>query len=230
MNKMMKKFSFFIGMGFMIVMIAVIIGAVNTANSAAYYAVEKGTRDTSTSLAQLRASIESTVIWLPYFKFLGLAMILAGITMALGVISLRLENLGKEVMGSVPAGARQSLPGRPRSAMLMRLFMMLGMMIILIGFFVALGVSRMAAAVFSNPVTVIEAAATGSSLLAGLANVRAAEAWLEAFKFVGIAFFFLGIINGLSTIIFALKYQQTAIPEVVDHLPAGAVPVPAVGD
>ena len=120
-NKMMQKFPLFIGMGFMIVMIAVIIGAVNTANSAAYYAVEKGTRDSSISLAQLRASIESTVIWLPYFKFLGLAMILAGITMALGVISLRLEKLGKEVMGSVPADARQALPGRPRSAMLMRL-------------------------------------------------------------------------------------------------------------
>jgi hypothetical protein len=230
MNKMMKKYPLFIGMGFMIVMIAVIIGAVNTANSAAYYAVEKGTRDSSMSLAQLRASIESTVVWLPYFKFLGMAMILAGITMALGVISLSLEKLGKEVMGSVPADARQKLPGRPRSAMLMRLFMMLGMMIILIGFFVALGVSRTAAAVFSNPITVIDAAANGSSLLANLAAVHSAEAWLEAFKFVGVAFFFLGIINGLSTIIFALKYQQTAIPEVVDHLPAGLVPVPAVGD
>jgi hypothetical protein len=230
MQKMMKRYPLFIGMGFMIVIIAVIIGAINTANSAAYYAVEKATRDSSTSLAQLRASIESTVIWLPYFKFLGLAMILAGITMALGVISLRLENLGKEVMSSVPSGARQSLPGRPRSAMLMRLFMMLGMMVILIGFFVALGAARTAATVFSNPITVIDAAASGSSLLAGLASVHATEAWLEAFKFVGVAFFFLGIINGLSTIIFALKFQQDAIPEVVDHLPAGVVPVPAVGD
>jgi hypothetical protein len=230
MNKMMQKFPLFIGMGFMIVMIAVIIGAVNTANSAAYYAVEKGTRDTSASLAQLRASIESTVVWLPYFKFLGLAMILAGIIMALGVISLSLENLGKEVMSSVPNSARHKLPGRPRSVMLMRLFMMLGMMIILIGFFIALSVSRTAAAVFSNPITVIDAAANGSSLLANLASIHAAEAWLEAFKFVGVAFFFLGIINGLSTIIFALKYQLTAIPEVVDHLPAGLVPVPAVGD
>ena len=230
MNKMMKKYPLFIGMGFMIVMIAVLIGAVNTANSAAYYAVEKGTRDSSVSLAQLRASIESTVVWLPYFKFPGLAMILAGITMALGVISLSLEKLGKEVMDSVPNSARQTLPGRPRSVMLMRLFMMLGMMIILIGFFVALAVSRTAAAVFSNPITVIDAAASGSSLLANLANIHAAEAWLEAFKFVGVAFFFLGIINGLSTIIFALKYQQTAIPEVVEHLPAGLVPVPAAGD
>ena len=62
MQKMMKRFPLFIGMGFMIVMIAVIIGAVNTANSVAYYAVEKGTRDSSISLAQLRSSIESTFI------------------------------------------------------------------------------------------------------------------------------------------------------------------------
>jgi hypothetical protein len=90
LQAMMKRFPWFIGMGIMIVMIAVIIGAVNAANTTAYYAVDKITRDSSLQLAQVRAGIESTLVWLPYFKFLGVAMILGGITMALGVIALRL--------------------------------------------------------------------------------------------------------------------------------------------
>jgi hypothetical protein len=57
-------------------------------------------------------------------------------------------------------------------------------------------------------------------MLAGLARVHAAEAWLGAFKFVGVGLLFLGIVNGLHTIVFALRYQQTAIPQVVENLPA----------
>jgi hypothetical protein len=220
LQSMMKRFPFFIGMGFMIVIIALIIGAVNSANAAAYYAVDKATRDASVELAQVRAGIESTVVWLPYFKFLGLAMILGGITMALGVISLRLQNLGKRVMASVPDNARVPIPPKPKTVYLMRMFMMLGMLVIIVGFIVSLVVAGTASSVFSNPVTTIDAATTGSPLLAGLASVHAAEAWLEAFKFVGVAFLFLGIVNGLGAIIFALRYQHTAIPQVAARLPA----------
>ena len=122
---MMKRFPLFIGMGFMIVMLAVIIGAVNAANTASYYAVDKITREASLEWAQVRAGVESTLIWLPYFKFLGVAMILAGITMAVGLIGLKLQNLGKEVMASVPENARLPIPPKPISAHLMRLFMMM---------------------------------------------------------------------------------------------------------
>lgn len=227
LQNMMKRYRLFIAMGFMLVVIAVIIGAVNANNAAAYYAVDKATRDASTELAQVRAGIESTIVWVPYFKFLGLAMIAGGITMALGVISQRLQKLGKEVMGNVPSSARVAVPGRPRTAIWMRMWMLLGMLIILTGFIVSLGVAGTASQVFSNPVTAIDAAEQGSALLTGLQSIHAAEAWLEAFKFVGVAFLFMGIINGLATILFALNYQKSAIPEVVDKLPA---PAPASAD
>lgn len=229
LQKMMKRFPLFIGMGFMIVVIAVIIGAVNAGNAAEYFAVDKATRDASTQWAQVRASVESTIVWLPYFKFLGLAMILAGITMALGVIASKLEELGIEVMASVPENARQPVPGRPKTVMAMRMFMMLGMLLIITGFIVSLNVAGTASAVFSNPIVTIDGAATGSVLLQNLAAVHQAEAWLEAFKFVSVAFFFLGIVNGLATIIFALRYQQVAIPKVVTNLP-NAAPIPAAAD
>ena len=230
LQKMMKGYPLFIAMGVMIVILAVIIGAVNASNANAYFAIDKVTRETTAVWANVRAGVESTVIWLPYFKFLGLSMILAGITMALGVIATRLQNLGEEVMASVPESARVTVPPRPRSVMWMRLFMMLGMMIIIVGFIVSLGTAATASAVFSHTIVEIDSAATGSALLQDLASVHSAESWLEAFKFVGLAFFFLGIINGLSTIIFALKYQKEAIPEVVEKLPQAVVTAPAVGD
>lgn len=231
LQSMMKRFPLFIAMGFMMVMIAVIIGAVNAGNAASYYAVDKVTRDTSAQWAQVRAGVETTKVWLPYFKFLGVAMILAGIVMALGVISSRLEILGKEVMASVPQRARVAIPARPATVMLMRMFMMLGMLVIIVGFIVSLGVAGTASSVFSNPVVAIDAAPAGSALLNGLASVHASETWLEAFKFVGVALFFLAIVNGLATIIFALKYQQAAIPQVVDRLPeTSGIPVPSAAD
>ncbi len=235
LQKMMKRYPLFIGMGLMLVVISVIIGVVNTINAVDYYSVGKVTRETLQEWADVRAGVESTSIWLPYFKFLGVAMILAGITMALGVIANKLMQLGKEVMANVPESARLEVPGRPRTAMAMRMFMMLGMLIILVGFIVALVTAGTAADLYSNPVAIIDTATPGSELLDQLASVHAAESWLEAFKFVGVAFFFLGIINGLSTIIFALQYQKKAIPQVVDKLPAnepvqGLAPAAAAGD
>jgi hypothetical protein len=235
LQSMMKRFPLFIAMGFMIVMIAVIIGAANAANAANYYAVDKVTRETSLQWAQVRAGIESTVIWLPYFKFLGLAMILAGITMALGVISMRLQNLGQRVMASVPENVRLPIPPKPRAIYLMRMFMMLGMLVILVGFIISLGVAGTASTVFSNPIPTIDAASTGSVLLGQVASIHATEAWLEAFKFVGIALFFLGIVNGLAAIVFALHFQWDAIPRIAGNLPSRSkvptpvskVPVPA---
>ncbi len=230
MQRMMKAYPLFIVMGAMIVVAAVVIGAINANNANAYYAVDKVTRETDLVWANVRAGVESTGIWLPYFKFLGLAMILGGITMALGVIATKLLKMGQEVMASVPESARVAVPAKPRSAMLMRLFMMLGMMIIIVGFIVALFTAGTATSVYGTPVAEIDAAVTGSALLQDLASVHRAESWLEAFKFVGVAALFLGIINGLSTIIFALQFQKKAIPEVVHNLPAATAPAPATGD
>jgi len=100
LDKMMKRFPLFIAMGFMIVIISLIIGIVNTTNAVDYYSIEKVTRETLQQWADVRAGVESTSIWLPYFKFLGLAMILAGITMALGVIATNLLKMGKELMAN----------------------------------------------------------------------------------------------------------------------------------
>jgi flagellar biosynthesis protein FlhB len=206
----------------MIVVISLVIGAINAGNASTYYAVDKATRDASTELAQILAGVESTIVWLPYFKFLGLAMILSGIIMALGVIASRLDTLGKKVMIGVPTSARLPVPERPRSVAFMRLFMVLGMMVILVGFIVSLSIAGIASSVFSNPITTIDAAPQGSTLLNDLTRIHTAEAWLEAFKFVGVATLFLSIVNGLHTIVYALKFQRDTLPQVIDRIPESA--------
>ena len=218
LQKMMKRFPLFIAMGFMMVVIALIIGAINSGNAADYFAQPKDIRESQAQWAKVRAGFESTVVWLPYFKFLGLAMILAGITMAVGVIATKLQTMGKGLMANVPQQAQVAIPPRPRTVMFMRMFMMLGMLIIIGGFIVALGTAANASEVYSVPVAELDQLATGDPLLKQLASVHANEAWLEAFKFVGVAFFFLAITNGLSTIIFALRYQKQAIPQVITRL------------
>jgi len=80
-SKMAPKFPILIWMGFMIVALAVVIGFFNSQTAAAYFSESKAIRET-TLLAE-RAAIESTNLWLPYLKFLGLGMVLGGIVMAL---------------------------------------------------------------------------------------------------------------------------------------------------
>jgi len=83
-GKMARVYPLMIVMGFMIVVIAFIIGYVNSQTAAAYFSASKLVRET-TLMAQ-RASIESVGLWLPYFKFVGVGMLLGGIVMALRVI------------------------------------------------------------------------------------------------------------------------------------------------
>ncbi|MFQ5930997.1 MAG: hypothetical protein ACE5MM_01175, partial [Nitrospiraceae bacterium] len=75
-GRMARMYPLLLVMGFMIVAIAFIVGYFNSQTAAAYFAQAKGLRET-TLMAQ-RASIESTGLWLPYFKFLGIGLILGG--------------------------------------------------------------------------------------------------------------------------------------------------------
>jgi hypothetical protein len=107
-GKMARMYPFLILMGFMIVIIAFVIGYFNAQTAAAYFAESKSVRETS--LMAQRASIESVGLWLPYFKFLGIGLILGGIVMALRVIIDHLKSVGMEVLSNLPENVRPPLP------------------------------------------------------------------------------------------------------------------------
>lgn len=210
---MAPMFPILIWMGFMIVALAFVIGLFNSQTATAYFAESKAIRET-TLLAE-RAAIESTNLWLPYLKFLGLGMVLGGIVMALKVILDNLMQAGGKVLANLPADKRPAMPKAPWYGRLMPIVMMLGMLIFVVALIVSLQLASTARAVFANPLPAIDAAGAGTVLLAQVQNIHATSAWLVPFKFFGIATEFLAITMGLATIAYVLKAQTEMLKKGV---------------
>ena len=204
-SKIAPKFPILIWMGFMIVVLSFVIGFFNSQTAAAYFSESKAIRET-TLLAE-RAAIESTNLWLPYFKFLGLGMVLGGIVMALKVILDNLMQAGGKVLANLPADKRPAMPNPPWYGRMMPVVMMLGMLVFIIALIVSLQLASTARAVFANPIPAVDAAGAGSVLLAQVQSIKATSAWLVPFKFFGIATEFLAIVMGLGTIVYVLTAQ-----------------------
>ena len=212
-SKMAPKFPILIWMGFMMVALAFVIGFFNAQTAAAYFSESKLIRET-TLLAE-RAAIQSTNLWLPYFKFLGLGMVLGGIVMALRVILDNLMQAGGKVLANLPADMRPAMPQAPWYGRLMPVVMMLGMLVFIIALIVSLQLASTARAVFANPLPAVDAAGAGTVLLAQVQSIHATSAWLVPFKFFGIATEFLAIVMGLGTIAYVLKAQTEMLKKGV---------------
>jgi hypothetical protein len=213
-GKMARMYPMMILLGFMIVVIAFVIGYFNSQTAAAYFAEGKVVRET-TLMAQ-RASIESTGLWLPYFKFLGIGLILGGIVMALRVIIENLQGAGKQVLSNLPEGKRPAPPKPPWYGPMMPIVMMLGELVFIIALVVSLDSAGTARQVFANPIPEIDAAGAGSVLLTQLQSIHATSAWLVPFKFFAVATEFLAIVMGLATIVYILTNQTKMIAKSIE--------------
>lgn len=219
-GKMARMYPLLILMGFMMVVIAFIVGYFNSQTAAAYFAEAKVVRET-TLLAE-RASIESVGLWLPYFKFLGLGLILGGIVMALRVIIDSLQKAGEEVLANLPEGKRPRPPKPPWYGPLMPMVMMLGEVLFVVALIVSIGLANSANGLFANAIPAIDAAGAGSALLADLQAIKATSAWLVPLKFFGVATQFLAIAMGLSAIVYILSNQTDLIATGIDIARAGS--------
>jgi hypothetical protein len=217
---MARMYPMLIAMGFMIVAIAFVVGYFNSQLAADYFSQAKAVRET-TLLAE-RASIESTGLWLPYFKFLGIGLILGGIVMALRIIIERLQGVGEEVLENLPEQVRPAPPSPPWYGLLMPVVMMMGEVVFIVALIVGLDMAATARGLFANPIPDIDAAGAGSALLAQLESIRATSAWLVPFKFFGIATEFLAIAMGLTTIIYILTNQTQLLERGINIARQGA--------
>ncbi|MBW8010855.1 MAG: hypothetical protein FVQ83_06390 [Chloroflexi bacterium] len=217
-GKMARMYSMFILLGFMIVIIAFFVGYSNSQTAATYFAETKLVRETT--LMTERASMESIGQWLPYFKFLGLGLILGGIVMALRVIIDNLKAAGEQVMSNLPTEKRPPMPKPPWFGPLMPMVMMVGLLIFIIALVIGFQNASVASKVFSNSLPVIDEAAAGSTLLGQLESIHSTSAWLIPFKFFGIATEFLAIVMGLATIITILTNQTEMIKKGI-HVARG---------
>ena len=204
-SRIARTYPVWIALGFIIVLSALFIGAANSQTAATYFGQSKAVREST--LMAARASFESIDLWLPYYKFLGLGLILAGIVLALQVIQANLQGVSQRVLANLPADRRPATPRPPAFGRLSLALLVVGLVIFLGALAVAAYTATLATQVFANPVPAIDAAGAGSPLLAQLRTIETLQAWLVPFKFLGVSTLFTAIVLGLAAIANTLTVQ-----------------------
>ena len=203
----------FIGMGFMVVVAALIIGAIVSVTAADYFSFSKLTREAATTgsdLATGKAFIESTKAWLPAFKFLGVGMILGGVTFLLATILGALRVGGGRVQQAL--GETVRMPKPPITAKMFPMFMMMGMMVLIAALVIGIILAVISFGYWNHSIaTELNPAVEGSQLLSTLSTITSIQMWLAPLKFVGMAFLLTGIGLALATIVRVLRWQSNRL-------------------
>ncbi|MBI2004957.1 hypothetical protein HYS79_02240 [Patescibacteria group bacterium] len=207
----------FVMMGLLIVFYALLVGFSNSADTAQYLSSSKIVRESAESgslLVNLKVSIESVKAWLPPLKFFGMGLLFAGITMALANIILTLRNAGVVLQREI--GIAPVLPKKPWTAYAFPMLMMLGLTILAIAAVEGFALANVAADFWNHSIkTQLDTAESGSLLLGQLQAIEGTKAWLEPFKFVGVATLLTGIALALYTIRYTLRVQSAMMLNLV---------------
>jgi len=214
---MMPKFPMIAVAGWMMVLVAFLVGATALSSAqATFYSDARAVREgASAGSAFVQASVDSHVIetWLPQFKFLGLGLGLMAITMALGSIAKRLRRMGQVISNHLPDDLRPPMPPVPLRVRVFQLSTLMGVMILLaalvIGIVLATGVVP---AYYNYSIAnELDLAQPGSALLAQLGLVGSFADWLNPLRMLGMAFLFTAITLALTVIIGTLRTQSAML-------------------
>lgn len=203
-DRVARVYPWLVGLGLIIVLSGLAIGAFNSQTAAAYYAAGPAAAVSATGA---RSSFESINQWLPYYQFFGLWLILDGIVLALWVINRDLTRAGMAVMANLPPEQRPQMPSPPSSGPLSLWLAFVGEAILLSALILSARQAALAAQVYANPLPAIAAAGAGSTLLTQLRTIQTINAWLTPFRFLGISTLFVAIVLGLATILHTLNVQ-----------------------
>ena len=202
-------------MGLMVLFASLGLSVVKASFASDYFGVTKVLREGANAPAYLidkRQFIESVNVWLPGLQLLGIGLILSAITFSLANILGVFRAGGVRVQQAFGREPQTLTP--PITAMLFPMFMMMGLMILIANLIIAAVVGGIAWDVYGNPVADINAAQPGSTLLRDLGTVNSYKAWLEPFKFVGLATMLVGISMAVHTILQVIRFQGQRIREL----------------
>ena len=205
----------FIAMGFMIVAVSFIVGLVNSATAADYYAASKVVREAApggSDLAEQKAFIEATKVWLPTFKFLGMGLLLGGVTFLLATILGALRVGGGRVQEAL--GVEVKIIKPPITARLFPPVMMMGTMVLMVALAIGIALATLTYGYWNHSIAT-QLDPSNGALLADLGTINAVKLWLEPFKFVGIGLLLTGIGLALATIVRVLRWQANRLWEVL---------------
>ena len=151
---------------------------------------------------------------MPSFKFLGMGMILAGVTFLLAPILGAFRTGSGRVQEALGVPIRIVKP--PKSGRIFPMLMMMGMMILIASLITAIVVATVSYGYWNHSIaTELNPAAAGSQLLGSLSTINTVNAWLAPFKFVGVASLLTGIGLALATIIRVLRWQSEHLWDVL---------------
>ena len=200
-------------MGLMVIIAALTISIVKANFVSDYFAVPKEIRDgANANLIDKRQFIESVNVWLPGLQLLGIGLILSAITFSLANILGVFRTGGVQIQKAFGKEPQTLTP--PITAKLFPMFMMMGLMILIVNLIIAGIIGAIAWDVYGNSVAEINAAQPGSSLLGDQGTVNTFKAWLEPFKFVGLATILVGISLAVHTILQVIRFQGQRIREL----------------
>ncbi len=202
-----------IAMGFMIVVVALIYGIIVSTTAADYFSFSKLTREAAAAgsdLAKEKAFIESTRAWLPAFKFLGIGMILSGVTFLLATILGALRVGGAGVQQAL--GETVRMPKLPMTAQMFPMFMMMGLMVLIAALVIGIVLAVMSSGYWNHSIAdELNPAVEGSQLLGALSTISSIKMWLAPLKFIGMALLLSGIGLALATIVGILRWQSNRL-------------------
>ena len=202
-----------IAMGFMVVVAALVIGVIVSTTAADYFSLSKLTREaaaTGSDLAKEKAFIESTKAWLPAFKFLGIGMILSGVTFLLATILGALRVGGAGVQQAL--GETVRMPKLPMTAQMFPMFMMMGLMVLIAALVIGIVLAVMSSGYWNHSIAdELNPAVEGSQLLGALSTISSIKMWLAPLKFIGMALLLSGIGLALATIVGILRWQSNRL-------------------
>ena len=214
-----KMWTPMIAMGFMVVLGAFIFGLFNASTTSDYFDASKDARETAmrdSDLATDRAFIESTKVWLPTLKFLGMGMILSGVTFLLATILGALRTGGAGVQQAL--GETVRMPKPPMTAQIFPMLMMMGLMILIASLVIGIILAFLTYDYWNNSiVNDLNSALEGSGFLDDLSTINSVQAWLAPFKFVGIAMLLSGIGLALATIVRILRWQSIRLWDMLSQ-------------
>ncbi len=208
-----------IAMGFMVVLGAFIFGLFDASTTSDYFDASQDARAAAvegSDLATDRAFIESTKAWLPTLQFLGMGMILAGVTFLLATILGALRVGGAGVQNAL--GETVRMPKPPMTAQMFPMFMMMGLMVLIASLVIGIILAFLTYDYWNHSIaTELGPALEGSGLLDDLSTINTMQAWLAPIKFVGIAILLSGIGLALATIVRVLRWQSTRLWDMLSQ-------------
>jgi hypothetical protein len=196
-----------IGMGLMAVVGGLVAGIVGGVNFGEFFSPSGVTDD----LGRAEVAVQLTGA----FLFLGMGLILSGITMTLVNVIRHLRDSGRDVQQAI--GATPLQRSKPWTGLLTPWVMMMGLMApmvaFVIGIITAVTIGDVDSAALADP------ASASSADLADIGFVRAASAWLPGLRITGLAVILLSVVLALVTIQQSIRFQGRRITELAEATP-----------